>query len=86
LRLLRVLEEQQRPGPKEAAEKGGMQSKKPEKHPSGAKARVDFAGFMYGLKPVPFTEMSFSAACKARIDFADSTYGLKRVPFKTDKR
>jgi hypothetical protein len=23
--------------------------------PSGAKAHVDFAGFMYGLKPVPFT-------------------------------
>jgi hypothetical protein len=23
--------------------------------PSGAKARVDIAGFMYGLKPVPFT-------------------------------
>jgi hypothetical protein len=22
--------------------------------PSGAKARVDFAGFMYGLKPIPF--------------------------------
>jgi hypothetical protein len=42
-----------------------MQGEKPEKHPSGAKARVDFAGFMYGLKPVPFTEMSFSAACEA---------------------
>jgi hypothetical protein len=24
--------------------------------PSGAKARVDFAGSMYGLKPVPFTK------------------------------
>jgi hypothetical protein len=32
-----------------------MQGEKPEKHPSGAKARIDFAGFMYGLKPVPFT-------------------------------
>jgi hypothetical protein len=53
-----------RPGPEEAGEKGEMQGEKPEKHPSGAKARVDFAGFMYGLKPVPFTEMSFSAACE----------------------
>jgi hypothetical protein len=26
------------------------------KHPSGAKARVGFAGLMYGLKPVPFPE------------------------------
>jgi hypothetical protein len=23
--------------------------------PSGAKARLDFGGLMYGLKPVPFT-------------------------------
>jgi hypothetical protein len=29
-------------------------SEKPEKQPSGAKARVDITWFMYGLKPVPF--------------------------------
>src|ERR1017187_9730577 len=28
--------------------------------PSGAKAHVDFAGFMYGLKPVPFKTLTKS--------------------------
>jgi hypothetical protein len=28
--------------------------------PSGAKARVDIAGFMYGLKPVPFKTPTYS--------------------------
>jgi hypothetical protein len=28
--------------------------------PSGAKARVDFVGFMYGLKPVPFKTLTYS--------------------------
>jgi len=46
----------------EAAEKGQFLSEKPEKRPSGAKARIDFAGLMYGLKPVPFIESSFSAS------------------------
>jgi hydrogenase expression/formation protein HypE len=32
----------------------------PEEHPSGAKARSDSAGFMYGLKPVPFNAPDFS--------------------------
>jgi hypothetical protein len=36
---------------------------------------------MYGLKPVPFTLLSFSAACKAQVEIAESTYGLKPVPF-----
>jgi hypothetical protein len=36
---------------------------------------------MYGLKPVPFTGRSFSAACKARIHIAADMYGLKPVPF-----
>jgi hypothetical protein len=60
--------------------------------PSGAKARVDFAGFMYGLKPIPFTEVScpgsstegaFSVSftgANARVDFPGSMYGLKPVP------
>jgi len=36
----------------------------PERLPSGAKAHSDFGGLMYGLKPVPFTGASFSAACE----------------------
>jgi hypothetical protein len=28
--------------------------------PSGAKAHVDFAGFTYGLKPVPFKTSTYS--------------------------
>jgi hypothetical protein len=39
----------------------------PVKHPSGAKARGDIAGFVYGRKPVPFTERNIPAACKAAI-------------------
>jgi hypothetical protein len=30
--------------------------------PSGAKARIDFAGLMYGLKPVPFKTSTYSEA------------------------
>jgi hypothetical protein len=37
------------------------------KHPSGAKARVDFAGFMYGLKPVPFKTSTYSEDPKSII-------------------
>jgi len=48
----------------QAAEKGRFPSQKPEKHTSGAKARVEVIAFMYGLKPVPFTGASFSAACE----------------------
>jgi hypothetical protein len=44
-----------RAGASRAAGKTRILSETPEKHPSGAKARIDFAGFMYGLKPVPFT-------------------------------
>src|ERR1035437_523944 len=36
----------------------------PKKHISGAKARIDFIALKYGLKPVPFTGRSSSAACK----------------------
>jgi hypothetical protein len=34
----------------------------PEKSLSAAKADVDSAGFMHGLKPVPFNDWSFSEA------------------------
>jgi hypothetical protein len=30
--------------------------------PSGAKALIDFAGLMYGLKPVPFKTSTYSEA------------------------
>jgi hypothetical protein len=53
-------------GVERAAEKGLDLDEEHEKHTSGAKALGRFAGFMYGLKPVPFNASSFSAACKAR--------------------
>jgi hypothetical protein len=53
----------------EAAEKRPSPAQNTQEHPSWAEARVDFAGFMYGLKPVPFSEGSFSAACLARLIF-----------------
>ena len=52
-------------GAEQAAEKGRTASESPEKPPSGAKAHVDSMVLMYGLKPVPFTEASSSAACEA---------------------
>jgi hypothetical protein len=53
------------PGAEQAAEKGRALSQVPKNIPQGAEARFDFAEFMYGLKLVPFTEGSFSAACEA---------------------
>jgi peptidyl-prolyl cis-trans isomerase SurA len=49
----------------EAAEKVGVSGEIGEKHPSGAKARLDFAALMERLKSYPFKAMSFSAACEA---------------------
>jgi heptosyltransferase-1 len=40
-------------------------SELPEEHASGAKARIDSAGLMRGLKPPPPSESSFSAVCEA---------------------
>ncbi|MFY9855440.1 MAG: lipoyl(octanoyl) transferase [Terracidiphilus sp.] len=57
----------------------------PEEHPSGAKAPVDSMPSMYGLKPVPFTEESFSEttethAHSAEIDLtADALTDKKRT-------
>jgi hypothetical protein len=36
----------------------------PEKHTSGAKARMDFIGLMPGINPRPTARLSFSAACE----------------------
>ncbi|MGH9350562.1 MAG: hypothetical protein ACRD2G_00085, partial [Terriglobia bacterium] len=49
--------------------------------PSGAKARSNLSGVMYGLKPVPFSERSLSAVFKARSNLSAVMYGLKPVPF-----
>jgi len=51
-----------------------------EKHPSGAKARVDSIDLPYGLKPVPVTESSLPSGAKARVDFAGIMRGLKPPP------
>jgi hypothetical protein len=51
-----------RSGAKQVAERGGNFAKSGGEHPSAAKAGIDSAGPMYGLKPVPFTKSSFSAA------------------------
>ena len=52
-------------GAKQAAEKGFVWGKAPEKIPSAAKADVDLIGFMRGINPPPPSVASFSAACKA---------------------
>ena len=67
-------------GAKQAAEKGLNLGEMPEERSSGAKARVDSIAFMYGLKPVPFTESSFSADCKARVKSVGFLRGLKPPP------
>ena len=77
-------------GAKQAAEKGGIPSQKPEKHTSGPEGRVDFAQFMPGLKPWPTARRSFSAACKGQAHLVvltaqDPTQRVPRrpaVPFK----
>jgi tRNA(Ile)-lysidine synthase len=48
-----------------AAEKGGISSKPPERHPSGAKAPYLFIDPTYGLKPVPFTEAGLSTGSES---------------------
>jgi hypothetical protein len=66
--------------PESGAGEGGVASGRRDAYPSGAKAPVDFAGFMYGLKPVPFTGLSFSAACKAHINCEALAARLKSFP------
>jgi hypothetical protein len=55
-------------GPKQAAEKGCFSGETPEKHASGAKARVDSIGLMPGINPRPTARLGFSAACEGRPD------------------
>ena len=49
----------------QVAKKGGNLYESGEEHPSAAKAGSDSAELMYELKPVPFTESSFSPGCLA---------------------
>ncbi len=56
-----------------AAEEGRSLGEIDERHPSGAKALFDFAGLMYGLKPVPFDEQGNSALGQAPI-WADDRF------------
>ena len=55
----------------EAAEKGGSCAESGEMHVPGAKARIDSAPVMPGLKSRPIPETTFQ-------------YPLKPAPFKTD--
>jgi len=56
----------------------------PESSPSGAKAHVESAELMYGLKPVPFAKTSFSAASTAPVDSAalDVQAEARTLPLK----
>jgi threonylcarbamoyladenosine tRNA methylthiotransferase MtaB len=56
-----------------AAEESRSLGEIDERHPSGAKALFDFAGLMYGLKPVPFNEQGNSAFGQAPI-WADDRF------------
>jgi 16S rRNA (cytosine967-C5)-methyltransferase len=49
----------------QAAEKGLILTKMPEKHTSGAKARIHSIAVMSGINPGPTARTSFSAACLA---------------------
>jgi ceramide glucosyltransferase len=55
-------------GARQGAEKGLISIPVPEKHPSGAKAHVDFAALAARLKPCPFKTSSFPAVCKDPVD------------------
>jgi hypothetical protein len=56
-------------GAEQAAEKPLIWVKCDEKHPSGAKARIDSVDLMPGMNPWPTARTSFSAACEAQESF-----------------
>ena len=56
----------------DGAEESGNLDKSSEEHPPGAKAPVDSAGLMYGLKPAPFTETISSGASDAKAHPSES--------------
>jgi hypothetical protein len=61
-------------------EKGQFACEEPEKHLSAAKADVNFAGSMRGLKPPPPSDESFPAACEGPVDFARFVPGMNPRP------
>jgi hypothetical protein len=65
----------------QAVGKGMFSNEHCEKHTSGAKALVDSAGLVPGLKSRPTARTSFSAACKA-VPF-QSAEACKAVPFQS---
>ena len=69
-------------GERRTAEKGNVLGQSCENIPQGLKPPLTLLQLMYGLKPVPFTGWSFSAACRAPFDCASVAAGLKRRPFK----
>jgi len=58
-------------GAKQAAEKGCPGVEYPESVPRGLKPTLILKLLMYGLKPVPFTVLSFSASCEV-VPFHDA--------------
>jgi hypothetical protein len=67
-------------GAKQAAEKGHISGRVPEKRTSGAKALGDSIGFMPGIDPQPTARRGFSAACKAHVDFGFVAARLRSCP------
>jgi hypothetical protein len=57
-----------------------MLGDKPEKSPSGAKARVDIARFTYGLKPVP----SIGFICAGLSPLRESIDGMISIKHTVD--
>jgi cell division protein FtsQ len=67
----------------QAAENGQTAGDSAEKHPSGAKARVDSAGIMRGLKPPPPSGSSLSAVSKAPADSGSSDARAKALAYQS---
>ena len=64
-------------GAKQAAEKGHISGRVPERRTSGAKALADSIGFMPGINPQPTARRVLSAACKARASLTSFVARLK---------
>ena len=71
-------------GAKQAREKGVIVEEIGGKYTTGAKARVDYIGFIPGINPRPTTRMGFSAACKARAFFSAIFGTIETLPFESD--
>jgi probable rRNA maturation factor len=58
----------------------------PEKHPSGAKARIDPGDLIPGINPWPTARTRSSSGAKAQVRTAPFTARLKSCPFKAEAR